>query len=110
MSSSQNYIREGSAETEPKGLYDWIEQDAITGLNIKADDEEETTPIKKEIDLDFAINIYDKRCDKNKLDEEIGEWWLIDLKGEIEDMINDRIRKKLGDSLNGYIVINHTAY
>ena len=154
MSSSQNYIREGSAETEPEGLYDWIEQDDITGLNINAGDEEEmancqedcenklnmtetelirhirnggddrceecqaeaeaeTTPIKKEIDLKFAINVYDEvksELDGDKLEWELPSVWIDELYGEIEEMINDRIRMKLGETFNGSVVINGTGY
>ena len=149
MSSSQNYIREGSAETEPEGLYDWIEQDDITGLNIISNDEEmancqedcenklnmtetelirhirnggddrceecqaETTPIKKEIDLKFAINVYDEvksELDGDKLEWELPSVWIDELYGEIEEMINDRIRMKLGETFNGSVVINGTGY
>lgn len=78
-------------------------------------EEDKTTPIKKEIDLNFAINVYDevKPCDKNKLDEELHSAWLIELETDIEELIQERIRENLcvntGD-FDGDIVINDTGY
>ena len=46
----------------------------------------------------------------DKLDEELHSAWIDELYGEIEEMINDRIRMKLGETFNGSVVINGTGY
>jgi len=79
----------------------------------KADAEAKTTPIKKEIDLKFAINVYDEvksELDGDKLEWELPSTWLDDLYGEIEEEIAKRIKIKLGETFTGNIIVNETEY
>ena len=101
-----NYIAE--AETIKKEIANL----AYTSPYMRGEIEEaKTTPIKKEIELNFAINVYDEvKYNVDKLDEELHSAWIDELYGEIEEMINDRIRMKLGETFNGSVVINDTGY
>ena len=80
----------------------------------EAEAEDNKKTIKKEIDLNFAINVYDEvKYNVDKLDEELHSAWLQDLENDIEILIQGKIREKLcvstGD-FDGDIVINDTGY
>lgn len=104
-----NYIAE--AETIKKEIANL----AYTSPYMRGEIEEaKTTPIKKEIELNFAINVYDEvKYNVDKLDEELHSAWLQDLENDIEILIQGKIREKLcvstGD-FDGDIVINDTGY
>jgi len=116
-----NYIAEAEAEAEEKTTTmsnnTEIANVAYTSPYMRGEIEEaEAEPIKKEIDLNFAINVYDEvKYNEDKLDELLHSAWLIDLETDIEDLIQERIKMKLNadksyDTFDGDVVINDTGY
>ena len=115
-----NYIREAEAK-EP---YEFIPADEDLDFSVQEEAErraeEKKIPIRKEIDLNFAISVEKGiRYNTDFLEEELHDDWINDLETDIEDLIQERIKMKLCAVDNEFdtaimpddmIVINDTHY